>query len=242
MKRAIYHITIAIAFCFGAACVNAQTPTEILTIQAKQNADAMLKKDYETSVRFMYPPIVEKMGGFQKVLAAVKTSMAEMEAKGSAIEKISVGQPSAIVKEGWEDVAIVPTEMVMRVESKRVIVNSYLVAVTQNRGRNWYFFDGAQMPREKLSRIYPKLVSTVEIPQRKNTLVDEINETLNRIEKRQGKPIQQVLDEGLAESRRVIKKIEENGLRQYIENREGKRLEQIHTIRLKELLKELKIE
>ena len=86
------------------------------------------------------------------------------------------------------------------------------------------------------------LVATIEIPERKNTLVDEINETFRRIEEKEGKPIKQVLDEQLAESRRVIKKIEDNGLRQYIERREGRKLVQIPTVRLKELLKELKVE
>ncbi len=65
---------------------------------------------------------------------------------------------------------------------------------------------------------------------------------MRRIEEKEGKPIQQVLDEQLAESGRVIKEIEDNGLRQYIEKREGRKLEQIPTIRLKELLKELKVE
>ena len=65
---------------------------------------------------------------------------------------------------------------------------------------------------------------------------------MRRIEEKEGKPIQQLLDDQLAENRQVIKKIEENDLRQYIERREGKKLEEIPTVRLKELLKELKIE
>lgn len=83
-------------------------------------------------------------------------------------------------------------------------------------------------------------MTTSKLPN--NTLVDEINETFRQIEEKEGKPIEQVLDEQLAESKRIIKKIEDNGLRQYIERREGKKLEQISTVRLKELLKELKVE
>lgn len=242
MKSITRCLMIFAALHLGAAYASAQTAREALAAQAKQNADAMLSKDYETSVRFMYPPVVENMGGFQKTLAFVKKSMAGMEAKGWAFESITVGRPSAIVMEGREDVAIVPTEMVMTVEGKRVRVNSYLVAISQDRGRKWYFFDGAQMPKEKLAQIYPKLAAVVDIPERKNTLIDEINDTTRRIEEKEGKPIGQVLDEGLAESRRVIRKVEDNGLRAYIEKREGKKLEQIPTARLKELLRELKVE
>jgi hypothetical protein len=226
----------------AAAETVSQSPKERLAIQAKQNADAMLKKDYETAVHFMYPPVLEEMGGFHKTLAFVKASMAEMESEGWAIETITVAEPSAIVIEGREDVAIVPIEMVMRIEEKNVLSNSYLVAISQNRGRTWYFFDGAQMPREKLAQMYPKLVATVQIPERKNTLVDEINETLNKIQEKEGKPIQEILDERLAEAARTISKIEDNGLRPYIERREGRKLEQIPVVRLNELLKELKIE
>ena len=195
MKKIIYHLTIPIAFYLGATCVLAQSPKESLAIQAKENADAMLKKDYETMVRFMYPPVVESMGGFQKALNFMRSSMAKMESQGWTLKTLTVGQPSAIVIEGREDVAIVPSEMVMIVEGKTVRVNSCLVAVTQDEGKNWYFFDGAQMPKEKLSQIYPKLVATVVIPERKNSLVDDINESLRRVEEREGKPIREVLAE-----------------------------------------------
>ncbi len=151
MKRAICYLIIASTLYLGASCADAQSPTETLALQARQNADAIVNKDYETSVRFTYPPVVEEMGGFQKMLSFVKASMAEMEAKGWVLERITVGKPSVIVIEGREDVAIVPTEMSMRIEDKEVRVNSYLVAISQNRGRSWYFFDGAAMPKEKLA-------------------------------------------------------------------------------------------
>lgn len=242
MGNIIHHYIIIVVICLSLACSNTQPSSETLLNQAKQNADAILNKDYEKAVRFMHPAIVEEMGGFQKTLIFVKASMFEMESNGMAIIKIQVGQPSTIVKEGRENVAVVPTEMEMKIENKKVKINSYLVAVTQNNGSNWYFFDGTQMPKEKLAQIYPKLVATVKIPEQKNSLISEINETLSRIEKREGKPIIQVLDEQLAESKQVIKKIEENSLRQYIEKREGKKLEQIPTVRIKELLLDLKIE
>lgn len=199
MKSRIYNLVVGVAFI---ACANAcaQSPSETLAHQAKQSAEAILKKDYESAVRFMYPPIVERMGGSEKAVAFVKTSMADMEAKGWAIENITVGPPSAIVAEEREDVAIVPTEMVMNFEGKRATSSSYLVAVTQNHGKNWYFLDGAQLPKEKLARLYPKLVAQVKVPERKNSLVDEINQTLQRIEKKEGKPIQKVLDDRQVES------------------------------------------
>lgn len=89
------------------------------------------------------------------------------------------------------------------------------------------------------------LVATVEITERKNSLEDELNETIRQVEEGEGKTITQILDEAIAETRqteRIIRKIDGNGLRQHIEKREGKRLEQVSTTRLSDILKELKIE
>lgn len=219
----------------------AQTPSQTLIVQAKENADALVNKDYEALVLYTYPAIIHKMGGFEKALAYVKASIDEMYAKGLTIDKITVGRPSTIIKEDQEDVAIVPTEMSARIDGKQVKVNSYLVAVSQDRGRTWYFLDGHALPKEKLRQVYPRLATLVEVPEYRNSLADELNESLRQREEKEGKPIDQILAEGLAESRRVIKKITDNSLRLYIERREGRKLEQIPTVRLKELLTELKI-
>lgn len=237
-----YRLATVSILLMSAVSVGAQSMTETLTVQAKQQADAVLNKDYEAAVLFMYPPIIKSMGGYKKALEKVKAAISDLEAKGGTVDKITVGQPSTIVQEELEYVAIVPTKMEMSFNGKKVWASSYLVAITQDRGKHWYFLDGAAFPEKTLAQIYPKLVFAVEIPKRRNSLEDEINDNLRRIEEKEGKPIQQVLDEQLAESRQVIKKIEENGLRQYIERREVKKLEEIPTARLKELLKELKIE
>lgn len=220
----------------------ARTPSQTLIAQAKENADALVNKDYEALVLYTYPAIIHKMGGFEKALAFIKASMEEIYAKGLTIEKLTAGRPSAIIKEGQEDVAFVPTEMEARIEGKQVKVDSYLVAVSQDQGRTWYFLDVSSFPKEKIRQMFPKLTALIEIPEHRNSLADELNASLRQWERKERKPIDQILAEGLAESRRVIKKITDNGLRLYIERREGRKLEQIPTVRLKELLKELKIE
>ena len=58
MRSIIRYLTIAVALYLSAMGVNAQTPGQTLAIQAKRNADATRDRDYETAVRFMYPPIV----------------------------------------------------------------------------------------------------------------------------------------------------------------------------------------
>lgn len=236
------YLRVVSILLLSALCVNAQSMTETLIVQAKRNATAMLNKDYETIVLFMYPQVVRSMGGYKKALDQVKKMMLDVEAKGGTLDKITVGQPSTIVQEGSEHVAIVPTKMEMRFEGKKVWVSSYLVAITQDRGKLWYFLDGGGLPEETLAKIYPKLVLTVEIPKRRNSLEDEINDSFRRMEEKEGKPIEQILNEQIEERRLINKKIDDNGLRTYIEKREGKRLGQIPIVRLKEILKELKLQ
>ena len=167
MKKIMF-ILVMLLF-FKPICAYSQSPTEALVIQARQNADAMLNKDYEVLVQSMYPPLIEESGGFQKTLALVKSEMSKMEIQDFMIEKITVEQPSAVVKEGEEGVAIVPYKMKMSFEGTKVVVDTYLVAITQNNGGKWYFIEGALLPKEKLSLMFPNLVATVEIPIREVT-------------------------------------------------------------------------
>ncbi|HYH86046.1 MAG TPA: hypothetical protein VEX60_11380 [Pyrinomonadaceae bacterium] len=238
-------LLLAILF-LAVSYTNAQSPRETLATQAQKYADAIFNRDYESAVKLLYPLFVQAAGGHQKVLEALKGGMEKSDAQGVTLNKISMGTPSVIVKEGLEDVAIIPTEMEMSAGGKKGKAFSYMVAVSQNNGKSWYFFEGPALTKEELAKLYPKLVATVKVPEKRNELVDELNAEINegfrQIEQKEGKPIEQILDEQSAEFKRVVRKIEENGLRLYIEKREGKKLEEIPTRRLIEILKELKIE
>lgn len=63
-----------------------------------------------------------------------------------------------------------------------------------------------------------------------------IDRTLAEIEQREGRPIAEVIDQQLSESRQVIQAIEARKMRHYIEYAEGKRLEKIPISRLKAYL------
>ena len=171
MKRAVFVLTVSLLFT--TACTHSQSATETLIAQAMQNVDAMLNKDYEVVVHLTYPPIVEELGGFQKALALVKSTMSAMESRDVTVEKITVGQPSAIVEEGKEQVAIVPIELMMSIEGDKIRADSYLVAITQNNGKNWFFIDGSSISKEKLSLIFPNLVASVEIPEFEMTFLSD---------------------------------------------------------------------
>lgn len=216
--------------------LNAQS--NILVSQAKDNANAMIAGDYEKSVDYLYPPVVERMGGKDAAIAMVLQSMQQMETQGSKLLEIEVGVPSEIVREGDEDVAIVPVIMRMKHQSSNVRVHSYLVAISSAGKSKWAFMDGVQLPKEKIQTVFPALARTVEIPERRNFIEEEIEDTINRIEQKEGKPIDQVIQEGFAESKRVIALIESNGLRAQIEREQGAKLEKIPSVTLKRILRE----
>jgi hypothetical protein len=163
--------------------------------QSNQMAKATLNKDYNTILKFMYPSIIEKNGGYNQVYNNVKLSMEEMEMKKWFIDEILNGNPSQIVFDNNEYVAIIPTTIKMRIEQKNVIVNSYLLAISQDNAQNWYFIDGAQMSKEQIATIYPKLIQNVIIPDRTNSLMNEVYDTLREIEAKEGKPFNEVLND-----------------------------------------------
>lgn len=234
MNKTLTYTIIGIA-----AITLLRAQSDSLLTQAQENANAMVAGDYAKSVDFLYPPIVERMGGKAAAIAMVRQSMQQMKAQGSEILAIEIGAPSETVREGDEDVAIVPVKMKMKSQGKNVRVDSYLVAISPAGRSKWAFMDGAQLPKEKIQTVFPVLASKVVIPERRNSLEEEIQDTFNKIEQKEGKPIDQVIQEGLAESKRVIALIDSKGLRSQIETAQGAKLEKIPVVTLKDILNKM---
>jgi hypothetical protein len=235
---AILRAFVALSCCVQAASAQpAKDPGARLLEQAKNQTDAMVAGDYETVISLTYPPSIASIGGAEGAVRSMKSVMTKMQADGMRITSITLGTASPIIHEDMGDVALVPTVTKLKFKEKNVTQKSYVVGISQDHGLKWTFVDGTQLPPDKVPYIFPRLAAAVDIPRPGNSLEDEILSGVQSIEKKEGKPIDQILSERLAESRRIIGKIEKAGLRGSIETSEGKRLEQLTESRLKEILR-----
>jgi hypothetical protein len=139
-----------------------QNVNSVIKTQAMDMAKALLKKDYTTFSRYMHPQITEAAGGKNKLIQQMDTASAVAAKFGAEIKKVLIGNPSAVVKFNKELQATLPQYTEMKTNFGNLTLESTLVAISPDNGKNWYFIDtsvfGAQELKKSLPNLSPQLV------------------------------------------------------------------------------------
>lgn len=161
MKRVflIFFVLINTAL---AAQINADAKANVVA-QAKTMAKHLIDLNYSEFIKFTYPTVVEKMGGYDKMLTLLKDGSKGLLGDGVKISAIEVGQPSDFIVEGSELQCTVPKVTEMETPEGVLVSNGTLIAISKDNGLNWYYVD-ANMDINAMKSILPNLSNKLVIP------------------------------------------------------------------------------
>jgi hypothetical protein len=146
------------------ASVSGQNYSTIIKTQAMEMAKAVLAKDVDKLVKYMHPKIIESAGGRDKLLMARDTVNKYMQQFGAEIKKVTIGNPAAVINYKNELQTTLPQTTEMKVMASSILVESTLVAISEDKGVNWYFIDTSIYRAEKLKKSLPNLSPDLVIP------------------------------------------------------------------------------
>ena len=168
LRHNIMKPTVFIAFILATGSLFAQVDKKIIKQQAELTAAALLKGDYETVIRFTYPKIVEMLGGREKMIDILNSGRAQMEQQGMSIQSVTFGEPSeSVAAEGGEIHCLVPQTLFVTVPAGKMKAESWLLAISTDKGANWYFLDTAQMTMDNIKNFIPHYNPELKIPEKK---------------------------------------------------------------------------
>ena len=142
-----------------------------LELQADQLAQAFIGGDYKTLVHFTHPAIVEKLGGPEKSIDYLKKQVTELNDQGVKFKTLKMGFPEKFVQAGTEIHTLIPETIYMTVPRGILKSDSYLIAVTKDRGKNWYFIDTASIDSSNVRQTLPNYNFELRIPKQKEPVL-----------------------------------------------------------------------
>lgn len=163
-------LTILMVLLLGATSTNAQSSDKIiidttaLLSQANTMANAFITGDYQSFAKFTYPAVVEMSGGQQAMIAMLEKSVQKMKDDGFSFQSFTVGNVTKIVIAGKELHALLPQQIKMKAPGGTLVTNSYLLAVSANRGKSWSFVDAGNLTEEKINIVFPNFNYNLKIP------------------------------------------------------------------------------
>ncbi|SFU40154.1 hypothetical protein SAMN05216480_102271 [Pustulibacterium marinum] len=162
MKRFI----IVVLFLTAQMMVGQNKFSELITLEGNRMEKAMMEGNYEVIVEYTYPEIVNILGGKEKAFQMISGGMEQMKSQGLEFKEIEIGSPGDLYNAGEELHCLVPQRLVLESNQGTVETESYLLAVSQDEGKTWYFLDTAQLTPDRVQGLFPNFNPNLTLPEK----------------------------------------------------------------------------
>ena len=140
----------------------AQDITSRIKLQAQEMADAAMTQNYGLFLKYTYPKV---MGDFSKeeLLNELTRVFEHLAAEGIFIESSEIGDVGVIYEAGQELHCLVAEKIIIQTKEGRFLKNSYLLAISVDKGQNWCFIDCAT-GKENIIAMFPDFNTNMILP------------------------------------------------------------------------------
>ncbi|TXG37192.1 hypothetical protein [Seonamhaeicola maritimus] len=137
---------------------------------AKTTSEATLKMDFETVLKYTYPPVLGLMGGKEKAIELLTTTFDTMKEQGFVFEKADVVAVSDVVFEQDQYRCYVEGYNQMTMSGMRIKSKSYLLGIYNAENKIWNFIEAKQLKNPALKdMVLPDFITALEIPDDETT-------------------------------------------------------------------------
>lgn len=137
----------------------------VIKYQANLVAQAFKEKDYEKVAYYTHPQIIQITGGKQAYINFLNEKLSGPDSP--TFLELSVENPINIIDTGNSLQAILAENIVGQVNGGILKTKGYLIAISYNKGENWYFIDTSGHNNiEELRETFPELSPNLVIPTR----------------------------------------------------------------------------
>ncbi len=168
MNERISRYTV-LALLFGlTVSARCQPPIQsVIKAQALEMVRALVNSDFATFSKFIHPKIVQASGGLAKMKADMDSAAVYKKQFGVEFKKILIGNPGAILSYHDQLQCVVQENTDLQTLMGTLSVESSLIAVSEDKGKHWYFIDNNMYRAAKLKNELPELSPNLEIPPQK---------------------------------------------------------------------------
>ena len=159
LERIIKTFTIlAVSITFMNCVVPNKEPVKNkVEIEAQKMANSLVSADYETFTNYIYPPLLQLMGGKENTIEVLKKGLPN----GIKIVTVEIYDCSETINTKYEIQCTLKERITMKVTGGKLISLSTLIGISGDKGISWHFIDannkGLDFYRNQFSNLSDKL-------------------------------------------------------------------------------------
>ncbi len=162
--KTVISILFVVSISFSASGQNHAT---IIKVQAMDMATALMKNDFTTFSKYMHPNIISFAGGKEKMKTKMDSAYAAMKLFGVSFKRYWIGSPGDIINYRDQLQAVLPESTVMKTPLGELTAETSMIAISTDKGKNWYFIDTNVYKVDRIKNILPDISPKLVIPPQK---------------------------------------------------------------------------
>jgi len=127
--------------------------------EAEKMSNYLLMKDYKNFIKCMYPPLIELLGGEDRLLSIFEQGLPD----GNTIEKVIISYPSDTIIVQNQIQCTLKEDIVMKVRGGKLLSTSTLIGFSDDNGNTWFFLDANGRSLKALKDGFPNLSDRLNI-------------------------------------------------------------------------------
>ncbi|TBO44937.1 hypothetical protein [Pedobacter kyonggii] len=158
-------ILVCFLFLFSGFQVKAQFYLDSLNKQSNEMLVAYKNNDYQTLFKYTHPKVIVLMGGIDSAKAVLRKALNFVADKGVSYININTGTPQQILRSPQIVQCILPQISEVKIKDKKAKAINYLLCISYNSGKNWYFINADKEKEAYLKKLIPEISKELMIPE-----------------------------------------------------------------------------
>ena len=174
MKKLFISFSFFLGLSILSQTVVGQNLSTTIKVQAMDLANALMKNDFTTFIKYMHPNIIEYAGGKEKMKTKMDSAYSAMKLFNVSFKRYWIGTPGEIVKYKDQLQAVLPESTTMKTPLGELTAETSVIVISPDKGKSWWFIDTNVYKEDKLKSILPDLSPKLVIPPQKKPKLEPI--------------------------------------------------------------------
>ena len=141
-----------------------------LKLYSQRMRQSLTDNNFTEFANFVYPPIIKMAGGRDKMIELTKKTFKDLEDQGFKISDITIDDPSIIINSANRLQCVIQENLIIKVNGGHLVAKSYLIAISEDEGKKWYFIETSGKTLEEIKSIIPFLSNKIMLPKKEQPL------------------------------------------------------------------------
>lgn len=141
-----------------------QEMLNIIEFDVKKIEEGWRKNDFTVSIKegLLHPKVIEMAGGKE---ALIESTHEQMQAMGNfKVESFQLDKPKDFTIYNDVIYGIIPFKMTLNFEGTMVNSDGYLLALSENQGKKFYYFDSNGLKDPFMDNLFPDIKIAAKLP------------------------------------------------------------------------------